>query len=644
MSKTLGEFEQLVLFALVSLEDDAYGASIRREIERRTGRDVSAGAVYTVLERLESHGLVASWIGAPTAERGGRRRKHYRLEREGARLLREAHDQMQRMADGLTGRLVRLAGGARGLIGPAHGAPEALPARRCHAFSCVFWYGDRTRSSCSGDIEEDHGRIAERKGRRAAAGWYRRQVVGTLWAWTWRGVATPLRSNGKANHTGGAGMETTFRDVRYAFRGLAKKPGFSALVVATLALGIGANTAIFSVVQAVILRAIPYPDAERLVDVAETWAATAAPASRPRPRPTATGRRGPRPSTGWPSRRPTRRSSPRTATRRCRLRANFVTSDYLDLLGARFLLGRGILPEEDGAPGEHAVAVLSRGAWERVFGADPDAVGRTAMLSGTLYTVVGVLDASFEDLNAGAVPTDVFVPAGMIVQINGAQSWERRAARSFQIVARLAEGRTIEQARSEIEAVMQGLQREDPGTLGDSGVMLTPLRDQLLGTLDAPLLALLTGAVFLLLVGCINVASLMLVRGAARAREMAVRLALGAARGRLVRQLTTEALILAFVGGCSRHRARVRDARLPPRPERREPPPAGCMSGLDPAVLGASAPPRGGDRPGVRPPAGAAQHARRTCVRRSPGATPAPGAARAGRGGTPSWWWRWRRP
>ncbi len=113
MSKTLGEFEQLVLFALVSLEEDAYGASIRREIERRTGRDVSAGAVYTVLERLETHGLVASWVGAPTAERGGRRRKHYRLEREGARLLREAHDQMRRMADGLAGRLVRLAEGGR---------------------------------------------------------------------------------------------------------------------------------------------------------------------------------------------------------------------------------------------------------------------------------------------------------------------------------------------------------------------------------------------------------------------------------------------------------------------------------------------------------------------------------------------------
>lgn len=101
----------MVLFALVSLEDDAYGASIRREIESRTGRPVSAGAVYTVLERLESHGLVASWIGEPTAERGGRRRKHYRMEREGAQLLREAHDQMVRMADGLTGRLVRLAGG-----------------------------------------------------------------------------------------------------------------------------------------------------------------------------------------------------------------------------------------------------------------------------------------------------------------------------------------------------------------------------------------------------------------------------------------------------------------------------------------------------------------------------------------------------
>lgn len=111
MDKTLGRFEQLVLFALVSLEEDAYGASIRREIERRTGRSVSAGAVYTVLERLESHGLVTAWIGEPTAERGGRRRKHYRLEREGARLLRKEHEQMLRMAEGLTGRLVRLAGG-----------------------------------------------------------------------------------------------------------------------------------------------------------------------------------------------------------------------------------------------------------------------------------------------------------------------------------------------------------------------------------------------------------------------------------------------------------------------------------------------------------------------------------------------------
>ncbi len=110
MSKSLGEFEQLVLFALVSLEDEAYGAAIRREIESRAGRAVSAGAVYTVLERLETHGLVTSWIGEPTPERGGRRRKHYRLEKDGARLLHEAHDQMKRMADGLTARLVRLAG------------------------------------------------------------------------------------------------------------------------------------------------------------------------------------------------------------------------------------------------------------------------------------------------------------------------------------------------------------------------------------------------------------------------------------------------------------------------------------------------------------------------------------------------------
>ena len=111
MGKTLGEFEQLVLFAVVRLGEDAYGAAVRREIETRTGRPVSAGAGYTVLERLESRKLVASWVGEPTPERGGRRRKYYRVEPRGARLLRASHDQIQRMAEGLAPKLARLADG-----------------------------------------------------------------------------------------------------------------------------------------------------------------------------------------------------------------------------------------------------------------------------------------------------------------------------------------------------------------------------------------------------------------------------------------------------------------------------------------------------------------------------------------------------
>lgn len=109
MAKALGEFERMVLFAVIALGDEAYGAAVRREIEARSGRPVAGGAVYTVLDRLESGGLVASWIGEPTAERGGRRRKHYRVRPEGARRLRDAHEEVTRMADGLLPRLHRLA-------------------------------------------------------------------------------------------------------------------------------------------------------------------------------------------------------------------------------------------------------------------------------------------------------------------------------------------------------------------------------------------------------------------------------------------------------------------------------------------------------------------------------------------------------
>ncbi len=110
MGKTLGEFEQMILFALISLGEDAYGAAIRREIVERTGKEVSAGAVYTVLERLERAGLVASRVGAPTPERGGRRRKHYRVRTDGARLLRESQERMRRMSQGLADRLLHLSG------------------------------------------------------------------------------------------------------------------------------------------------------------------------------------------------------------------------------------------------------------------------------------------------------------------------------------------------------------------------------------------------------------------------------------------------------------------------------------------------------------------------------------------------------
>lgn len=401
-----------------------------------------------------------------------------------------------------------------------------------------------------GDIEEDYRAMLERHGPRAAGRWYRRQALGSAWAWITRKTASRVAASSQANK-GGVGMETTLRDVRYAMRSLVKRPGFTALVVVTLALGVGANTAIFSVVEAVMLRALPFPESDRLVDIAESVGADQAsriPTSALNYRDWKEGTTAfDRMALSSPYQSLTYTDGDEAQ----RLRANFSSSEYLEMLGAKVQLGRLLLADEDGDPGDHPVVVLSDGTWQRLFGGDPGVIGRSVTLSGVLYTVVGVLDPTFEDVNAGAVPTDIFVPASMIGQVTSAEAWNHRAARNFRVIGRLAPGRTLEQARPEIEAVMKGMQEQDPQTLGDSGVLLTPLRDQVLGRLDAPLLALLTGAVFLLLVGCINVASLMLVRGAARAREVAVRLALGAGRGRLIRQLTTEALLLALAGGAA---------------------------------------------------------------------------------------------
>jgi putative ABC transport system permease protein len=342
-------------------------------------------------------------------------------------------------------------------------------------------------------------------------------------------------------------MGTLLQDVRYGLRNLVRNPGFALVAMLTLALGIGANTTIFSVIDNTLLKPLPFPAAERLVLVWETfgkgldnWNIVSAP-------------------NFWDFRRESRSFESMaifdSAGRGYNLSAAGdrqeaeqvsglrVSAGFFSVLGAKPLFGRTFLPEEETLGKDHEV-VLSYRLWKTRYGGDPSLVGRAIRIDGAEFTVIGVMPREFA-WQFWSGPRQLWVPVGYTKTDFG------RGDNSFIAIARLKPGVSVAQARAEMEAVGTHVARQYPSEDADMGATVSPLGDYGMEGLRTTMLTLLAAVAFILLIACVNVANLLLARGAVRQKEFAIRRALGAAGFRIARQLLTESVLLALAGGAA---------------------------------------------------------------------------------------------
>ncbi|MBO0725231.1 MAG: ABC transporter permease, partial [Blastocatellia bacterium] len=338
-------------------------------------------------------------------------------------------------------------------------------------------------------------------------------------------------------------MQTLWQDLRYGSRMLLKNPGFTAVAVITLALGIGANTSIFSVVNSVALRPLPYPNAERLMTIWEDHRARNGPVNEWTSPPGFEDWRDQAKSfdhvvalQNW---QPTLTGQGEPE----QLFGAQVSHDTFAMLGVTPALGRSFRPEED-QRGVESVVIISHSLWQRRFGADPSLVGKKISLNGESRVVIGVMPAEFKfPIIAGA---DIWRPIQPALG-PGCQ----RGCITVRVMARLKPGGSEPQALAELNALAARIERQFPDTNAKVGATLIPLREFLVGPVKTQMLALLVAVGFVLLIACANVANLLLARSATREKEIAIRASLGAGRWRIARRLLSESLLLAVIGGAA---------------------------------------------------------------------------------------------